>query len=745
MPPNFRPSDPPHPRSTRKPKPPKLASKLLVPQEISWLSFNERVLQEADDPRNSPLERLKFLGIFSNNLDEFYRVRVANLRRIEREEGPKCRIMGVPVRRIIKEVRARVLRHAELFNETSRHVIGELEAAGIRLVDEHHLTEAQTAHVREFFQAEVRPRLVPVICHRTRELPALRDQFIHLAVELILPNRVSPVYAFIEVPTDSLSRFCVLPRENGSDYVILLEDVIRLGLGEMFTPFAPCQHRAWTVKITRDSELELEDDMGEAYVDVVHRGLRKRGIGAPVRMIYDKSLPEPFLRFLLHKMKLQREDDIIPGQRYHNFKDFVRFPDLGREHLRRRGSPPIAQPDLHGKARLFEAIAQRDILLHYPYHSFASLIDFLREAAIDPRVTQICMTVYRVSQNSSVLNALRNAVRNGKQVVVMIELLARFDEQNNLEWVDRLREQGAEVITGVKGLKVHSKLCLVSRREAGGLVRYAVVGTGNFHEDTARIYSDHVLMTSDAEITNEVARVFEFFRNNYKVTSYEHLIVSPFHSRRRWRRLIRKEVQYAKKGKDAYIWVKLNNLSDPKLIMALYAASRSGVQVRLIVRSMFSLVPGVAGVSKNIEAISIVGRYLEHSRFLVFCNGGRPLVYITSGDWMARNLDGRVEVACPIRDPDLSSQLIEYFRLQWEDTANARIWDSDLSNRRRQAGGEGTHSDSHETIRAFLESLARGCGAETAELRAVVSAAPSGRKVNDDGRQVRRVVHSNVA
>ncbi len=696
---------PPKSRAATKTK--KSPARLLIPKEISWLSFNERVLQEADDDRNPLLERIKFLGIFSNNLDEFYRVRVANLQRIEREDGPTQRTMGVTVRRVIRDIQAKVLRQAELFNEISRRLFAELEEEGIDLVDERHLTDEQTRFVREFFQNRVRPRLVPIICHRNRELPALRDQFIYLAVELTIPDHKVPVYAFIEVPTDSVSRFCILPKNGKLDCVILLEDVIRSGLAEIFAHFHPTQYRAWTIKITRDSELELEEDTGETYVDRVHRGLRKRRTGAPVRMIYDKGLPETFLRFLIHKMKLQHDDNLIPGQRYHNFKDFMRFPELGRDHLVRSPIAPITHPALQGRSSVFEALAQGDILLHYPYHGFGSFVDFLREAAIDPQVTHIRMTVYRVSANSSVLNALSNAARNGKHVMVLIELLARFDEENNLEWVDRLRDEGVEVITGVRGLKVHSKLCIVTRREGKGIVRYATVGTGNFNEDTARLYADHFLMTCDPDITTEVLRVFEFFRNNYKVANYKHLVVSPFQSRRHWRHLIRREARNARLGRAAHIWIKLNNFADPKLINELYAASRAGVQIRLIVRSMLSLVPGVAGISDNIEAVSLVGRYLEHSRFLVFCNAGDPRVYITSGDWMPRNFDGRVEVACPIRDRALRAELIDHFQMQWDDTANARIWDQELTNLRRAPTGDNPPKNSHDQIRAYLDSLAR--------------------------------------
>lgn len=705
-------------------------AKPAIPKELSWLSFNERVLQEANDPRNPLLERVKFLGIFSNNLDEFYRVRVANLHRLQRESGASSLLMGVKVSRVIKDVQDRVLRQAEIFNETATRIFGELEEQGILIVDEHHLNDEQTCFVRDYFQAEVRPRLVPLLCHQARDFPALRDQFIYLAVELTVPHRSAPVYALIEVPTDNLPRFVILPRSNGRDYVILLEDIIRFSLGEIFALLQPTLYRGWVLKITRDSELEIEEDTGESYVDRVHRGLRKRRVGAPVRMVYDKGLPDGFLKFLLKKMKLERENSLLPGQRYHNFKDFMNFPKLGRNHLVWQPASPISPPALVGRSSVFGAIAERDILLHLPYHGFSSFVDFLREAAIDPKVTEIAMTVYRVGSKSSVLNALINAARNGKQVTVVIELLARFDEENNLEWVDRLREEGVDVITGVRGLKVHAKLCLVARKEQRRVARYAVIGTGNFNENTARLYTDHFLMTKDPNLTLEVARVFEFFRSNYKVPEFRHLVVSPFQPRTHWRKLIQHEVRTARQGHKAYIWIKLNNFADSKLMDELYAASRAGVQVRLIVRSMHSLVAGVQGFSENIEAISIVGQYLEHSRFMVFGNSGQPKVYITSGDWLPRNFDGRVEVACPIHSRELATELIDYFEMQWADTANARIWDANLLNQRRSASAYSDEMDCHRQIRAYLSKLAEEVPATPVANRRAAPRAATGSRVS---------------
>ncbi len=683
------------------------AAPLVIPKEMSWLVFNDRVLDQADEDRHPLLDRIRFLGIFSNNLDEFYRVRVATLRRAARAEGGGKRIVaGVEISRLLKDIRKRVVAQSERFAQIAKRLLEQLENEGVHLVNEGQLDAEQAEQVREIFQTQVRPRLVPILCYKSRDLPTLRDPFLYLAVELITSPDKGPSYAFIEVPTDCLPRFLVLRRRGDQDYVILLEDVIRFNLREIFALFDPVSVRAWTVKITRDAELDLEGDETDTFLDRVQEGLRKRRVGLPVRLLYDERLPEPFLQFVAQKMRLEHDEALIAGQRYHNFKDFMRFPSLGRSHLLRAPAKPILHPRLVGRRSVLEVLGQGDLMLHTPYHSFASFVDFLREAAIDPKVTHIRMTMYRVSQNSSVLNALINAARNGKQVTVVVELLARFDEENNLEWVDRLRDVGVEVITGVQGLKVHAKLCLVTRRTGRALAHFACIGTGNFNEETARLYTDHLLMTAVPEITEEVLKVFEFFGSNFRVGKYGHLIVCPFQARRTFRRLLRNEVRIAKRGRPAFFWGKLNNLADERIIEELYAASAANVDIRLIVRAMNSLIGGVPGHSEHIECRSLVGRYLEHTRFLIFGNGGDPLVFLTSGDWMARNFDGRVEVGCPIRDPQLKRELFEYFSIQWRDTENARIWDTAAYQLRPRPTQPQARLDAHEAIREYLSGLA---------------------------------------
>lgn len=670
---------------------------LLIHKELSWLLFNERVLEEARDDRHPLLDRLRFLGIYSNNLDEFYRVRVANLRRTESDSGKNFRIGGTTVRKLLQELGRRAHELTERFEDAYENLARELEEQGIRIVDESHLTAAQEAHVRQVFHSTVRPRLVPILLSRGVEFPHVHDHVVHLAVRMLgTRNRKLPL-SIIEIP-DALPRFVELPCDKGRSCVILVEDVVRWGLPQIFGIFQPKTVESWAFKVTRDAELELDDDAGEGFLRRVHMGLRKRATGVPVRVVYDRDMPSSVQTSILNKLGTTRIDSRIPGMRQHNFKDFMKFPRLGRRELSTPSLEHVAHPRLSGAKRILQEIQRRDQLLHFPWHDFSLFLDFLREAAIDPEVTHIRLTVYRVSAESSVLNALVNAARNGKKVTVLMEVLARFDEENNIQWADYLRDEGVEVIPGVRGLKVHSKLCLVTRREGSKVRHYAVVGTGNFNEDTARVYTDHMLLTSDARIAEEVASLFEFFRNNYKVPRFRQLVVSPFGSRDHFLDMVRSERDAALQGRPAWIHLRLNNLADEELILALCEASQAGADVRILVRGMNCLMPGVPGFSDRLEVRSLVGRFLEHSRMLAMANGGKPRVWITSGDWMPRNMDGRVEVACPIHDKKLRHRLLAEFEMQWKDTRNARAWHPEEANLRV----EGPRFDSHVEIPKWL-------------------------------------------
>lgn len=654
------------------------------PKELSWLLFNERVLQEAEDKRIPFVERIKFLAIFSSNQDEFYRVRVANLQRHLRREGASAQMEGWKVSEILKRIREKVMLQSERFHAAYSQLLLEMEKVGVRILNAKELDASHESWLANFFQNEVRPRLVPMMLRSAGDVPALREQFIYLAVMLEnIQGQRGARYYLIEIPTDILPRFVVLPSKTKQSNILLLEDVVQWGLKSIFATLEPETIGAWTIKVSRDAEIALEDEFSQSFVDKLTQGLKRREQGAPVRMVYDSALPESFLRILRRRLGLRNADSLIPGSRTHNFRDFIKFPHFGRKELVHPPFVSQVHPAFQGNGSLFPIIAKQDHLLHFPYHSFNSFVDLLREAAIDPHVSDIQMTVYRASTNSSVLNALVNAARNGKRVTVLLEVMARFDEENNLAWAERLDEEDVKVIFGVRGLKVHSKLCLITRKENGKSVQYATLGTGNFNETTARLYTDHTLFTANRKITQEVQAVFDFFRNNYKVPRFDRLLVAPFNGRSGIIQLIDREIHNARKGHAASIYLKLNNFSDPEMEEKIYEAGKAGVQVRLIIRSMFSLVPGIEKFSEGIEAISIVGRFLEHSRFLIVGNRGDTEVFLSSSDWMTRNLDGRVEVTCPVLDKKLKKELVDYFDLQWKDTDKARVVDSSFQNQIR--------------------------------------------------------------
>jgi len=660
----------------------------LVNREVGWLSFNERVLQEAADPEVPLIERLKFVGICSSNLEEFFRVRVATLQRmVDAGISSHKMVYGEP-KKVLQSIHEMVLAQRERFETVFAQARTALENEGISIVDEKKLREEHRPFVQKYFEDVVRPSLVPVILDSVPEFPYLRNGVLYLALRLTgkkVPDQVR--HALVEVPSGEIPRFLVLPSIGERRYVIMLDDVIRFGLKDVFSIFELEKVEAYTIKVTRDAEIEIDDDVTVGLVEKIAKSLKKRKEGPPVRFVYDRDIPQDLLDLIMKRANLRRLDNVIPGGRYHNARDFVAFPNVNGPSLEYKPQPPLPHPALKGKKSVLSVIRRQDVLLHTPYHSFHPIIDLLREAAIDPKVKSIKMTLYRVARDSRVVNALLNAVRNGKKVTVLLELQARFDEEANIHWAHALEDVGARLLGGVSGLKVHSKLVLISRREEGKTVDYAVVGTGNFNETTALTYADHFLLTSDRRVASEVGKVFDFLEATYKHQAFAHLMVSPSDMRRVFIKLIHREIKNAKRGRPAYIDAKLNSLVDRQLIEVLYDASRAGVKVQLVVRGTCSLVPGVAGVSENIQAVSIVDRYLEHSRIIFFCNGGSERCYISSADWMARNLDYRVEVAVPIYDPVIREELRYYFNLQMRDTVRARIIDEALSNTYRRGAG----------------------------------------------------------
>jgi polyphosphate kinase len=650
-------------------------------KEISWLSFNERVLQEANNPDVPLIERIKFLGICSSNLDEFYRVRVATLNRLA-DIGKKAKkIIGEDPRKILKEINKIALQQHDKFDKIFEKLIKELVKEKIYIITEKDLSPEQGEFVKNYFHAEVRSKLTPIMLNQVPDMLQLRDRLVYLAVCLEMnDDPEKKQYALIEIPSDVLPRFLILPSDAGKKHIIMLDDVIRYRLVDIFSIFLYEKFAAYTIKITRDAELDIDSDISESYLEKMHKSLQKRKAGNPVRFIYDAQMPDDFLKMLIKKIKLTEEDTLIAGSKYHNNRDLMNFPVIGSRQLKYPAIKSLSHKDIAPDQSLLKSMRKMDILLHYPYHSFDYVIDLLREASIDPKVTSIKMTIYRAAKDSSVLNALINAVKNGKSVVVALELQARFDEEANISWANRLEEEGVKVIFGVPGLKVHSKLCLITRIEKDRPFHYAIIGTGNFNEDTAKIYTDHSLFTADPRLTKEVDKIFNFFVKAYRSDTFKHLIVSPNFMRKRLTNLINKEIKNVRQGKQAYIILKLNNLTDSALIRKLYEASEAGVKIKLIVRGMFSLIPGVEGMSSNIEAISIVDKFLEHTRIFVFGNDGNEKYYISSADWMPRNIDRRIEVTCPIYDEKIINELRQYLEIQWNDNVRARILDEKLEN-----------------------------------------------------------------
>lgn len=675
-------------------------NKAYIPKEISWLSFNARVLQEAANSEVPLLERFNFLGIYSNNLDEYFRVRVATLRRLSLFSSKAKNILGYSPKATLKSIQETVMIQNERFEATYAELLNELKKHRIHFVNEQQLDGDQAEFVGNYFRKEVRSRLMPLIISRENKLPNLTDDAIYLAVQLRNTETEKKRYALLEIPSSKiLPRFVLLPGKKGIRYVIFLDDVIRWGLREIFSILPFDEISAYTVKVTRDAELEIADDISESYIDKISKSLQQRRKASPVRFVHDREMPPEFLKILSKKLNLGNDDVLMPGNRYHNFKDFMKFIGIEGRGLNYPKLVPVRHPALQYGRSILSVIRKRDIMLYFPYHPFDHLIDLLREASIDPAVTSIQITLYRLARNSSVINALMNAARNGKSVTTVVELQARFDEEANILWGNKLTDEGVKVIYGVPGLKVHSKLCLITRVKGEVTQRYAAVGTGNFNEDTASVYTDHLLLTSDKKITNEVFKAFNFFSANYRKDKFYHLLVSPFGLRNRLVALIENEIKNAKSGKEAWIRIKINNLTDEEIISKLYKAGDAGVQVNLIVRGMFSMAPGAKGVSENIRAISIVDRFLEHSRFMIFCNGGEELVYITSADIMPRNLDHRIEVTCPVWDPAIKQEISDVFSIQWNDNVKARILDAELSN--RMVSNNGTPVRSQTEIHGY--------------------------------------------
>jgi len=660
----------------------------FINREASWLAFNERVLQEAQDESVPLLQRIRFLGIFSNNLDEFFRVRVAAIKRLV-NLGNNRKILGgkTPIK-ILDEINRTVIRQQKAHQEIFKKLTEELKQHRIYMVNETQISEEHGAIIRKYFHENVRPYVVPIMVKHTPSFPYLNDKPIYFAIKLHAskdPKKTE--YAILEVQTDVLPRFKTIHSKEGT-FIIMLDDIIRYCLKDIFSIFKMEHAEAYTIKVTRDAELDIDDDISKSFLEKMSLSLQKRKKGAAVRFVYDAEIPEDLLNYLIKKLKFGKNDSIIGGARYHNFKDFIGFPCVGPPEIDNVSTLPIPHKDINPNESILSAIKKKDIILHYPYQSFSYFIDLLREAAIDLQVESIQITLYRVAPNSKIINTLINAAKNGKEVTVVIELQARFDEKSNIKYAQKLKEEGLKVVFGVQGLKVHSKIALITSREDGKKVRYAYLGSGNFHEGTSRLYTDEGLLTVDKKITYEVDVLFQFFSSNYKLYEFKHILVAPFTLRSSLYTKIDHEIANAKAGRTALITAKLNSLVDEEMIKKLYEASAAGVKIKLIVRGICSLIPGVDGLSSNIEVISIVDKYLEHSRIYYFYADGKEEWYISSADWMTRNLDSRIEVACPINNKEIREELRTLLNIQLSDNVKARTIDSELKNEYRVPNSE---------------------------------------------------------
>lgn len=653
----------------------------IINRELSWLSFNHRVLQETTDPLVPLVERIRFLGIFSNNLDEFFKVRVATIKRMIDVQHGTRRVEGIKPQKLMGRIQRKVLNLQNKFETAFHRIVSELERHNIFIINEKELNPEQEIFLKKYFKDTVMPVISPIMLHNIEEFPYLKDRSIYLAIKLSHSGgKVKDEYALIEIPTDNLTRFIELPPEYDRRFIILLEDMIRFSLEDVFSIFDFDTFEAWTIKMTRDAELDVDNDVSQSFLEKISKGVLGRKTGQPVRFVFDNSIAKDLLDYIIEQLGLDDDNNLIPGGRYHNFKDFISFPNVGNSELEYRNMPPVWHPDVPHNKSILSVMHERDFMLHVPYQDFNIFISLLQEASIDPAVKEISITIYRVARSSKVINALMNACRNGKRVNVVIELQARFDEETNIYWSRKLEEVGANIYFGIPNLKVHAKLVSIVRKEESRLVNYACVSTGNFHEGNAAVYSDLILFTSDKRISNEVKRTFEFFEHTYRNQHYKHLVASPLYMRRKFYSHIDNEIKNAKEGKEAYIILKINNLVDKNIIEKLYEANNAGVKITLNIRGICSLVPGISGMSENIKAIGIIDRYLEHSRIMIFCNSGDELFYISSADWMTRNLDRRIEIACPIYDKAIQKEIKDMINIQQKDNVKARVIDKEQNN-----------------------------------------------------------------
>lgn len=641
-------------------------------RELSWLYFNERVLQEAADETVPLIERIKFLSIFSSNLEEFYRVRVATLSRLVNLNDKTKELLGFNAKKVLNEIKNIVVKHERKFESLFQDIfINGLAKNKIFILNDTQLNVARGGFVREHFRDKILSNLVPILIDLDKPFPELKDRRLYFFVRLSKKgNKKSEKFAMVELPV-LLPRFLVLPETNELKFIILAEDIIKYCLDDIFYVFNYDQIEAFSIQLTRDAELDIDKNVSDKFIEELKTSLDKRKKGKPMRLLYDTAMPFEMLGVLVTKLKIEAEG-LIAGNRYHRFGDFIAFPNVGSKDLEYPPSLPLKVKGLHRTESIFNKLAEKDYLVNLPYQSYDYIILFLREAAIDPKVVEINITLYRLAENSKVVNALINAVKNGKKVNCVVELKARFDEQANIFWTNRLMEEGVNVNYGLTDYKVHSKICLVKRIEKRKAVYYANLATGNFNEKTARIYCDHSIFTAKKEITADLLKLFNALNKRTVIKGFKHLIVSPLESRNKIYGLIDREIKIAKSGKPAYMILKVNSLADEGVVEKLYDASNAGVKIRLIVRGICCLVPGVVGFSENITVISIIDKFLEHARVFIFGNNGKEEMFLSSADLMSRNFEHRVEVGFPVLDDEVRQEIKDIIDFQLQDNVKAR-------------------------------------------------------------------------
>ncbi|WP_353780040.1 polyphosphate kinase 1 [Winogradskyella sp. 3972H.M.0a.05] len=676
---------------------------IYINRELSWLQFNARVLQEAADKTVPLIERLRFLGIFSNNLDEFFKVRYATVKRIDQAgKGGKNALGGIKASDLLEKITDVVIKQQSESQSILREIEAELKSEAIHIINETQIKDFQKQFIKDYFLQNISPALVTLILNDNVELPVLKDSAAYLAVKMVM-NSGENQYSLIEISRE-MDRFIELPSVDDNKYIIMVDDLLRYCLDDIYNIFDYDSISAHMVKITRDGELDFDSDLSKSFIRKISDSVKDRQIGEPVRFVYDKTIDEETLDYLMMKMGIDSKDSIIPGGRYHNRRDYMGFPSLGRKDLLYDRIEALKIKGLSLETSIFNEIAEKDYLLYTPYHTFAYVVKFLREAALDPKVKTIKITIYRLAQISHVASSLINAAKNGKQVTVSIELRARFDEQANINYAEQMQKEGINLHFGVEGLKVHSKMCVIEREEDHKMKRYGFISTGNFNESTAKIYTDFTLFTANQKILRDINKVFNFFEVSYKMYRYKHIITSPHYTRSKLFTLIDNEIENVRNGKPAYIKLKMNSISSYKMVDKLYEASRAGVKIQMVVRGICCLVPGIEGMSENIEVISIVDKFLEHTRMYIFCNNEDPKIYISSADWMTRNIDNRVEVSCPIYDEDIKQELLDIFDICWNDNTKARLLNLEQNNEYKRNGAPTVRSQ-FDTYKYYKNQL----------------------------------------